>query len=448
MNSLPVPRATITSIVNARNTALTLMEQGANLLAEGYALTKEATDKAKSAAFGARAQDPLNTKPAENLFLSGFDALTSIMAYRRQLDANVWTHLIRETGMHDMMDKTAKDKFRLSLVEYVPEVTEGNVEATLRGLYGNAELIFQRGLATAFTKLDKRFKSHDAFHIGARVILDRCFDEYGGWNNYSHHDDTLADIERVFAILDKQKPDYYTLKKAIDDDRWGHYGPKQSETQSAYFKIRGFKNGNAHLWFTRDDLVTKANQMLAAYYGEVLPDAVSPTDAPPGTALAKDLQFYRSPPAVVAALLRNLNFSTGDKVLEPSCGDGAILRELPGHVKAYGIEVDPTRAAYCGANCGNFLTMKLPQDFDYVIMNPPFYGTHWVDHVRKAFNCLKPGGKLRAVLPASAEVSESTKHVAFRAWAKDARWTDLPPESFAASGTNVQTVILEMGKRR
>jgi tRNA1(Val) A37 N6-methylase TrmN6 len=95
---------------------------------------------------------------------------------------------------------------------------------------------------------------------------------------------------------------------------------------------------------------------------------------------------------------------------------------------------------------------KGPQDFDLVVMNPPFHGTHFMDHVRKAFDHLKPGGRLRAVLPASAEVNESAKHQAFRAWAlkhKDTwrMWTELPPESFASSGTNVQTVILELKKK-
>ena len=76
-----------------------------------------------------------------------------------------------------------------------------------------------------------------------------------------------------------------------------------------------------------------------------------------------------------------------------------------------------------------------------------------MDHVRKAFTHLKPGGRLRAILPASAEVNETAKHVEFRAWVDKATkdkwarpWTDLPPESFASSGTNVQTVILEINK--
>jgi len=450
--NLPAIRATIPDIVKARNDALTMMEEGAALLKEGYARTKEATLRAKAATRGHYSQAPLNTQGAEHLYNREFDAEKALVGYRKILDASIWGHLMHSTGMYDMMDKTAKDTFRLSLVEDVPEVTEGNVEATLDRLFSDSDMIFQRGLAKAFSKLDRRFKSHDPFRIGSRMILDRAFDEWGSWNGYRHHDDTLQDVERVFAVLDGEKPNFLGLRQAINDSRKG-YGARQSEVESTYFRIKGFKNGNAHLWFTRADLLEKANKLLAEYYGPILPDGVSPGDPTPGTAVAKDLQFYRSPPAVVAALLRNLNFAAGDRILEPSCGDGAIIRELPSHTVIIGIEVDPTRAAYAGANCGNFLTMKIPQDFDYVLMNPPFYGTHWMDHVRKAFDCLKPGGRLRAVLPATAEVSESAKHVAFRAWATKVgkenygrMWTDLPMESFAESGTRVQTVILEMRK--
>ena len=102
----------------------------------------------------------------------------------------------------------------------------------------------------------------------------------------------------------------------------------------------------------------------------------------------------------------------------------------------------------------NFLAVPPCGSFDVVVMNPPFVGTHWMAHVRHALDFLKPGGILRAVLPASAEVNEGRQFEAFRAWAKqhsDGGWRgpffDLPPESFAESGTRIQTVIMRLRKR-
>ncbi|MEL7174842.1 MAG: adenine methyltransferase, partial [Pseudomonadota bacterium] len=88
--------------------------------------------------------------------------------------------------------------------------------------------------------------------------------------------------------------------------------------------------------------------------------------------------------------------------------------------------------------------------YDAVLMNPPFCGTHWMDHVRHAFAFLKPGGRLRAILPASAEVAETKKHLAFRRWAEQHarrwgwQWRRMPAESFASVGTRINTVVLEL----
>src|SRR5690606_15219446 len=73
-----------------------------------------------------------------------------------------------------------------------------------------------------------------------------------------------------------------------------------------------------------------------------------------------------TPPAVVRAMLA-LRRNTG-RVLEPACGDGAFLRELPG---AVGIELD---AAHCppGAIHGDFFAYPDSERFDTIIGNPPY----------------------------------------------------------------------------
>jgi hypothetical protein len=449
---LPAMRTNIVDICKARSRALDLMTEAADRIAEAQDLIAEAHNASKIATMGRRADPPQGTKAAEALSVS-IEKDAALVAYRKRLDADIWTHLLSTTGMTDLMDKTAKDELRKNMLGEVPEATEENITATLETLVRDSGMTFQRGLAKAFTQLDKRFKSHDGFKLGARIIIDNLFDRFGGWNGYYGKDDTLADVERVFAVLDGEKPSFNSLRQAISASRPG-FGVQQSETEAAYFKVRGFKNGNAHLWFTRDDLVTKANKLLREYYGEVLPDAATVNEKPTGTAVSTKLQFYGTPLAAAEQLVRNLNFKPGAKVLEPQAGEGGLLRVIPKHCQVTAIEVHPQRAAYIGAICANFLTYELPPVFDFVLMNPPFFGTHWMDHVRKAYEALAPGGILRSILPASAEVNESTKHEAFRAWVQKNSpkyhrpWTDLPPESFAASGTNVQTVILEMRKDR
>jgi SAM-dependent methyltransferase len=132
------------------------------------------------------------------------------------------------------------------------------------------------------------------------------------------------------------------------------------------------------------------------------------------------------------------------RVLEPSCGDGRILDELRArNCSALGIEYHPGRAAEARAKghavlCANFLDQPATADFDKVVMNPPFYGRHYVKHVRHAFEFLKPGGTLVAVLPATAHYDHGDL---------TGEWRDLPVGSFAEAGTNVPTGLLRMTKR-
>ncbi|MGO8632125.1 DUF4942 domain-containing protein, partial [Rhizobium ruizarguesonis] len=49
-------------------------------------------------------------------------------------------------------------------------------------------------------------------------------------------------------------------------------GVRQTEVHSEVYTVRIFKNGNAHLWFQRADLVAKANRMVGEYYGKVIPE--------------------------------------------------------------------------------------------------------------------------------------------------------------------------------
>lgn len=466
MSTSLIPRTTITEICGYRNSALSMMREAAQLLQEGHSLAHAAQETAQRA-HGASTfvlQDHSN-QHYQSLF-ARFDQAASVEAFRKQLDARVWTHVMSLTGMSDLMDRTAKEQFDKDLCGNVPEFTEETARQVFESLLGDSKLIFQRGIARTFADLDRRFKSHDGFKIGSRVILTRVFNEWGHFNHHSRVQDTLADIERAFAVLDGQKPDPGALKRAITNDREGGWNPRQSVTETPYFRVRCFQNGNAHLWFLRDDLVQKANRILAEYFGEVLPDGAPATSSPEDLRTrsglpAKDLSFYPTPDAVTQECLQHLYIREGARVLEPSAGTGNMVRHLLTRgARVDAVEIHPDRVQALRqigdprltVHGRNFLTMTPTGDYDFVVMNPPFYGTHWMEHVVHAFDFLKPGGTLVAVLPISAELGESKKHETFRAWAKNhsrgygAMFSDLPAESFAASGTRVNTVTLTLRK--
>ncbi|MDE3238926.1 MAG: DUF4942 domain-containing protein [Paracoccaceae bacterium] len=463
-----VPQFGLQTIADARAAALARMTEAAAALAGAFSLTQAAANIAKTAHGGHAAyrDSRRETTHIENLFGAHFDADASLAAWRTQLDAGIWTRLLHETRLHSVMDRTERDTFEAALRGDVPEATLENMVATLSRLTGDADLMFKRGLARCFSDLDRRFKSHDAFKIGSRIILTRVFDEWGYWHCRSYSS-TVADIERVFAILDGKAPNPGALEAAIRHARGGAHGARQSEVETEYFTARAFKNGNLHLWFSRPELVTKANLVLADYYGAAVADAATEDDTPDiirkrSQVPAKDLAFYPTPAAVVDELLRSLHLKPGMRVLEPSAGIGNIVRPLLAKgciVEAIEIHPDRARALESIAHpnltvrLANFLKVEAHPVFDAVLANPPFAGTHWIAHVVHAWNFVAPGGKLSVILPASAEVNETPRHIEFRQWAErvDAarygrRWTALPAESFASVGTNIQTVILTLHK--
>lgn len=458
-------QTSLTQIIDTRDAAISTMIDAAEALDKAYTAADMARRSADTAAQGARFYGSDRTESAhfDALFRGGFDKDRSLEVFRAHVDASVWTHLLTITRMSDMMDREAREEFDRSLMANVPEVTFETVTNTFSQLRREADLIFKRGLANAFSKLDRRFRSHDGFKIGSRIILTNVFDEWGSWNYHGRARETITDVERVFAILDNHNPNPGSLISAIDASRGRGLDPRQSECEAGYFRIKGFKNGNCHIWFTRPDLVEKANKLLADYYGATLGDAydvnTTTEDLRTGSTLpAKNLAFFPSPEAVVDQVLSAVHWRNGPRVLEPSAGVGNIVKAaLKKGASVHAIEIHPDRARILeGINhpglvvtAANFLSLPTDPSYDLVLMNPPFEGTHWMAHVYHAFQFLKPGGQLVAVLPAGAEVNESLRHVEFRDWAnrfRASQWgslfTQLPAESFAESGTRVQTVIL------
>lgn len=477
-NPMPALMSTITDIVVARDAAIQLMQETLGDVSTAYEKANAALDRVEHvsnrAHLGMRPPPyVVKGKPHDRKARFEINAKAKLATFIADTDASIWTYLLGRSGVRDIMDVEAIKEWEASMTGDIPEVTVDNLLATFQTVMANSDNIFKRGLANAFSSLDRRFKSHDAFKIGARIILTNVFSEFSGdWRYDDKRRDTIKDIERIFAKLDGKEPDGNGLIQQISMSRGTGFGSRQSDLETEYFKIRGFHNGNAHIWFTRNDLVKKANQLLADYYGAVVPDAaedtVSPEDFTSGALVpAKDLQFYATPDET-AEIVVNRIFPDGVPqrddffVLEPSAGTGNLVRPLlalGAHVTA--LEIHPSRARQlehlegprCDVRTGNFLTYPCFGAYNAVVMNPPFYGTHWMEHVKKGFDHLVSGGTLIAILPVTAEVGESKKHVAFRRWAEKVSrdsWNmfrDLPPESFAASGTKINTITLTLKKR-
>jgi len=389
---------------------------------------------------------------------------------RMQLDRQIWDHLIEAHGLERIMDKKARDEFREQLRNDPPEATAENAYATISTFLGQADLIFKRGIANAFSQLDRRFRTHDGFKIGSKIILSNAFTDYGSWNYHRRQDETLRDVERAFYILDgKPVPDRVGNPKpdnggpaiaksfltTVDEARPRGFGMVAFQAEDDMFRLRAFKNGNAHLFFKRDDLVTKVNKQLADYYGDVLPAGSDCAEVKPqfNRTPAKNYGFFPTPEAVVSHLIERANiYPKPLKILEPEAGTGRIASAVADENDVTCVEIQRHMADELAAS-GKYrrvihndffdVTPEYLGLFDRIIMNPPFDGQRDIDHVTHAVSFLEDEGRLVAVMAAGVEFRENAKAVKFRQLveARKGAFFDLPPASFAESGTMVNTVI-------
>lgn len=388
---------------------------------------------------------------------------------RKNLLKSGWKAIYNRLNIDMIASANDKRLFERTLAD-PPPLTAEIVRSTFAHYYADPRKHILRGLAEAFAGLDPAYRSHAKVKIGVkglpkRVILHNVAG-YGSPHG-SYGRDRLRDILNALAAYQGKPLLTHAELAAILDDgdalRIDQEIPDRSQSKwererdPKFVKVIGrdvwlkrYSNGNGHLFFGPAALLD-INRGLAEFYGDVLPD-VDPEqpERAPSTAVAKDLQFYWTPNDVIDKALDFANVHNiteyrhavePQRILEPSCGDGRFLDAIRkyGH-RSLGIEYHAGRAAEAKAKghsvvLANFLECPPKPEFDTVVMNPPFYGRHYVKHVRHALKFLKPGGTLVAVLPATAHYDHKEL---------EGEWRDLPVGSFSEVGTNVPTGLLKM----
>jgi predicted RNA methylase len=181
------------------------------------------------------------------------------------------------------------------------------------------------------------------------------------------------------------------------------------------------------------------------------------------------LAFFASTEAVAEMAAKEAcldEAKDGEVWLEPSCGDGAILKAMQRYrqgkeVTIYAVEVDTGRAKISrelgiadeSHECDflEFFEQHKGQQgmFDRIVMNPPFSikGNPYVyiDHIFLAHGLLKPGGVLVSVAPAGITFNSAKKAAGLRELvSQSGSFKELPEGAFKESGTGVSTVLVKI----
>ena len=178
--------------------------------------------------------------------------------------------------------------------------------------------------------------------------------------------------------------------------------------------------------------------------------------------LERDLQgrkipgFFPTPRAVIDRMLDYAGIEAGHRVLEPSAGNGAILdvlkeqhpdAELTAYEYAPPLREILEAKGYKVSGADFFESYDLGE-FDRVLMNPPFEKLQDVTHVFHAFDHLKAGGRLVAIMSPGPFFHNSKRAQEFRDFCDErgAEVHDLAAGTFKESGTGVASKLVIIDK--
>lgn len=163
---------------------------------------------------------------------------------------------------------------------------------------------------------------------------------------------------------------------------------------------------------------------------------------------AKSHQYYPTPECIAREAIRLAEIGPDDICLEPSAGQGGLADFMPLD-RTTCVETSELHCKVLDAKghnvvCANFLTWGAPSvhgappTFDKIVMNPPFADGRWQAHLECARKLVRKGGRLVAIVPASAKGRAVLPGF-------NITWSRIYPNAFA--GTSISVVIL-VGDRK
>ena len=172
----------------------------------------------------------------------------------------------------------------------------------------------------------------------------------------------------------------------------------------------------------------------------------------------KIVGFFPTPAALVEEMIELAEITEGMSVLEPSAGKGDIaeaVRRITSDVSVIEIaeplrEILEMKGFVTLANDFEvFASAYTGEGFDRIVMNPPFEHGQDTDHVRRAYDLLKPGGRLVAIMCEGPFFREGQKYADFRRWLDQVgaynhkNEPDAFTSGFRPTGVQTRTVLLK-----
>ena len=205
--------------------------------------------------------------------------------------------------------------------------------------------------------------------------------------------------------------------------------------------------------------ITDTDELMAAVerFDTLLQSAVTPPD--PNAVRLRDM-LYRAkmyqkgdiqftPPELAKELVALAGVRKDSRVLEPEAGIGNIAdaaKEVTDNVDCIERMTDFCEILKLKKHnviANDLLTAETAPIYDAVVMNPPF--SEECEHIKRAFDFVRPGGSLVAVCSSSIQWKSTRKYEQFRDWLSEHTHSiDECGAKFEMTG--VHTVVLVMDK--
>ena len=169
------------------------------------------------------------------------------------------------------------------------------------------------------------------------------------------------------------------------------------------------------------------------------------------------IDFFPTTKTVINQMLDEADIQPGMKILEPSAGKGDIadgIKEAHPDVEIDVVEISHALREILKLKGydlveSDFMDLKSGQ-YDRIVMNPPFSKSQDIKHIQHAFELLKPGGRIVAIMGEGAFFRSDKSATGFREWLAEKGTSEKLPEgsfkgkeAFNQTGVNSRIVVVE-----
>lgn len=405
------------------------------------------------------------------------------------LDYSLYVFALEKLNITKAMTETARDQFLAKLKDKKTPFTEKE----LIGLAQNADVLFRDSSLNTVREVYRKL-------IGV---------SYNGGNWGSGKKDNLQKVERVFRVgysdlgHDTYRignnswrysggfngfrfNDLLTACRLIEGEGFTDYSNNvdsmcrnvpqgQYWVDTGYFTVTVYKVGNAKVKWNEDKIhvleklnaigsgrenampdVRRKRYKAEHFHNDGMPcaeDFFKP-DPKKDPSDDKDFAFFPTSETIALRMVELAEYDGELDTLEPSAGDGGIVKFIPWDFGCRAVEFNHHRALKLKAEFApwivyeaDFLKWEAEYQFDRVLMNPPFNDRIEAVHLVKAWGHLKPGGILVAILPEGWFTRDDLKSRVLRAFLQANEYK--PSESLPAGSfgkTRVVTRIVTLKK--